>query len=349
MKLVKYFGVMLLSLAFAGSPAFAQETEQKVIDEVVAQVNDGVITLSRVKRESKTIVDSYVQDGKKRDEAQKLVDEKQGELIANLINEELLMQKAKDMGLDTDVEATINQRLVELMKQNNLKTLDALYAEMQKNGVDARDLRETWRKQITREKVVQKEIQSKLYWQASGKDLKDYYEKHKDKFTQPETVSVSEIFLGFAGRDEAAVREKAKQIYAQLKAGADFEKIAKENDPGAVTQGTGKAEKMRVAEMNEKLAAAIKGVKIGEIASPFEADQVGIVILRIDGRVQASAESIFDDNAVRIAIMTEKFPEQQKKYMAKLRQDSYIKISESYRPIVNPILFADERKDKPGN
>ncbi len=339
---------MLLSLAFAGSPAFAQETEQKVIDEVVAQVNDGVITLSRVKRESKTIVDSYVQDGKKRDEAQKLVDEKQGELIANLINEELLMQKAKDMGLDTDVEATINQRLVELMKQNNLKTLDALYAEMQKNGVDARDLRETWRKQITREKVVQKEIQSKLYWQASGKDLKDYYEKHKDKFTQPETVSVSEIFLGFAGRDEATVREKAKQIYAQLKSGADFEKIAKENDPSVVTQG-GKSEKMKVADMNDKLAAAIKGVKTGEIVSPFEADQVGIVILRIDGRVQASAESVFDDNAVRIAIMTEKFPEQQKKYMAKLRQDSYIKISESYRPIVNPILFADERKDKPGN
>jgi hypothetical protein len=51
--------------------AGAQETETRVVDEVIAQVNDGVITLSQVNREVKSAVDSYVQEGKKRDEAQK--------------------------------------------------------------------------------------------------------------------------------------------------------------------------------------------------------------------------------------------------------------------------------------
>ena len=37
----------------------------------------------------------------------------------------------------------------------------------------------------------------------------------------------------------------------------------------------------------------------------------------------------------------------QKDYLAKLRDDAYIKISDAYRPMVSPILFADERKAQP--
>ena len=331
-----------------GISGFGQETQTKVVDEVVAVVNDGVITLSRIKREIKQIVDEEVQQGKKREDAQKAVDEKQGELIANLINEELLIQKAKEIGIDKDVEAGLNQRIADLMKQYGFKTVDALYQEMEKNGINPQELKDVWRKQATREKVLQKELQSKIYWGFTGKDLKDYYEKNKAKFTKPELVSISEIFLAFAGRDEAAVREKAKQVYAQLKTGADFAKIAKENDPGVVTDGTGKAQNLKVAELNEKLANNLKGLKADDIAEPFEADQLGMVILKIDSREKSSDESVFDENSVRLAMMSERLPSEQKKFMTKLRGDAYILITDSYRPIVNPILFADERKEKPG-
>ena len=338
---------IFISLVF-GVSAFAQETQTKVVDEVVAQVNDGVITLSRIKRETKMIVDTYVQEGKKREVAQKEVDEKQGELIASLINEELLIQKAKDLGLENEVVATINQRLKEIMDNYKLKTVDALYAEMEKSGINPQELKETWRKQATRDKVLQKELQSKLYWLPNGKELKDYFDKHKEKFTKPETISISEVFLAFAGRDEKAVREKAKLIVSQLKAGADFSKIAKENDPGVVTDGIGKAENLKVADLSEQLVKTLKGLKTDDISEPFEADQLGMVILKVDARALPSNESVFDENSVRMAMMSEKLPDEQKKFMAKLRQDAYIKISDSYRPIVNPILFADERKDKPG-
>src|SRR5436190_2265406 len=240
---IAFFAV--LALLTAGLSALSQETQTRVVDEVVAVVNNDVITLSRVKREMKSIVDSYVQEGKKREEAQKLVDERQGELIANLINEELLIQKAKDIGIDSDVEASLNQRFADIMKQYKLKTVEELYAEMEKSGIDPKEMRENWRKQATREQVIQRDLQSKVYWAFSEKELRDYYEKNKAKFTTPETVSFSELFLGFAGRDEAAVREKATQLYQQLKAGGDFTKIAKENgEPGLITQGAGSDEKV---------------------------------------------------------------------------------------------------------
>src|SRR5580765_5237266 len=336
--------------AFLGISGFAQEVQTRVVDEVVAQVNDGVITLSRIKREMKDAVDSLVQQGKTREEAQKIIDEKQGELIANLINEELMVQKAKESGLDTDIEASVNQQFLDIMKKYNLKTVEELYAEMEKQGVDPKELRDNWRKQATRDRVLQREVQSIVYWKLNGKELKEYYEKHKDKFTKPETVSFSELFLGFAGRDEAAVREKAKQLYAQLKGGADFAKLVKENsDPGVVTQGAGKVEKVMLSDLVETIAAPIKGLKVGEVTAPFEAEQLGMVILHIDGREAASTESVFDENVVRMALLAEKMPDEQKKFMAKLRDDSYIKISETYRPLVAPILFAEERKGKTGN
>lgn len=330
-------------LLFTGMSALAQESATRVVDEVVAQVNDGVLTLSRINREIKNLVDGYVQDGKSREEAQKLVSDKKGELIANLINEELLVQKAKDLGLDSEIDAAVNQKFLEVMKAQNIKTLDALYQEMEKGGLNPDEIRETWRKQATQEIVIRKEVHSKVYWDASSKDLKEYYEKNKAKFTTPATVTLSKIFIGFAGRSEAAVRDKAKTLAAQLKGGADFDKIAAENSEDKDTTET-----MALTDINEKFAKVIGGLKVGEISEPIEIDQMGMSIVRLDKKTEASNESTFDEGQVRMARMQEKAPEAMKTYMSKLREDSYIKLNDDYRPLVAPILFADERgKDKP--
>ncbi|MEO6333549.1 MAG: peptidyl-prolyl cis-trans isomerase [Pyrinomonadaceae bacterium] len=346
---MRIFGSFLFLLVFclvSVSAISAQETEERVVDEVVAVVNDDVITLSKIRREMDEIVKSGVTQGKKREDAQREVEEKRGELIANLIHEQLILQKAKDLGFEAEIEANVNRRFLEIMKQYNMKTLDALYQEMEKTGVNPQEIREVWKKQATRDLVIQKEVQGKIYWSLSAKEIKDYYEQHKAKFTRPETVTVSEIFLGYAGRDENAVREKAKQLLAELRSGGDFAKLAKENsDPGIVTQG-GKSEKLKATEVSPLLSSALKDVKLGGFTEPIAADQVGVVILRVDGREKATTESYFDENAVRASVVVERAPEEQKKFLASLRSTSYIKISDSYRPLVSPILFAEDRKEK---
>jgi hypothetical protein len=306
-----------------------------------------VITLSRIKRELKAIVDQEVAQGKSREDAERLANEKKGELIASMINEELLLQRGKELKIDADVEATVNQRAVTIMKEYDLKTLDSLYAEMEKQGVDPKDIRETWRRQATKEMVIQQEVQRAEYWKPNAAQVKAYFEANKSKFTKPETVSVSEIFLGYAGRDEAAVKAKAKQLLTELRAGGDFTKIATENsDPGQMTRGQGKAEKVIVSELIPAIAEPLKPVKVGGYTEPIEVDKLGVIILRVDARDLASSDSEFNENAVRAAMMQPKLPEAQKKFMAKLRQDSYIKINDEYRPLVAPILFEEERSEK---
>ena len=346
---MKFFNSAIILIAFLflmNFSAVAQESELKVVDEVIAQVNDNVITLSSVKREIKEIVDALVKGGKTQEEAQKEVNSKMGELITNLINEELVLQKGKELGIDAEVDAEINQRFLQMMKENNLRSLEKLFEAMRGENIDTDQIRETWRKQLTKDLVLQRDVDSKIYYGWTSKEIKEYYEKNKAKFTKPETVTISEIFLSFAGRDEAAVREKAKKLVEQIRGGGDFAKIAVENSERQDIQNSkGKVGVLKIAELTEVFAVPLKGLKIGEVTNPIEITE-GLEILRVDERSAASDESIFDENEVRKVMTYERLPDARKKYLVSLRQESYIKLNETYRPIVAPILFSDERKSE---
>lgn len=332
-------------LLFSAVPYLAQESEAVVVDEVVAQVGDGVITLSRVKREMKGAADAIVERDKSKtpEAARAEVAAKQGEIIANLINEELVMQKGKDSGIESDVDAQVNQRFVEIMKQQNLKTLDELYKAMTAAGVKPDEFREGLRKQITKDEVFQRDVDSKVYLGWSAKEVKDYYEAHRDKFTKPETVVLSEIFLGFAGRDMATVRAKADALITQIRGGADFPKLAAENsDRQNAAQTKGSVGSFSSKDLNQTVADAIKNVKVGDVAK-IENEE-GISIIRVDSRANASSESVFDERAVRTAMTYEKLPDERKKFLAQLRKDAYVKISDTYKAMVAPYLPAEDAK-----
>lgn len=336
-------------LFLTGLSAFAQESELRVVDEVVAQVNDGVITLSRVKRETDIIIESLVADGKTREQATTETNAKQGELIAGIINEELLLQKGKEIGVEADADAAVNQRFVEIMRQQNLKSLDALYDAMAKQGLDPQTVRENWRRQIIKDLVMRREVDAKVYWGWTSKDIKAFYEKNKDKFTKPESLTISEIFLSFAGRDENAVRDKAKLLIKQLREGGDFAKIAMENsDRPDVKDTKGSVGVVTVPELrriNEKFVPVLAATKVGGISEPVETVE-GIEIFRLDDRKDASKESVFDEGEIRNAMTLDMIPEERKKYLVSLRGESYIKINDTYRPIVSPILSAEVKPEE---
>ncbi len=345
MKYISSAIFLIAILVISNASVFAQENEAKVVDEVVAQVNDSVVTLSQIKREMNEAIESFVKEGKTPEQAKAEIEGKQGELIASLINEELILQKGKELnGVEADVEAQINGRFLEIMKQQNIKSLDALYKAMEASGVEPQGVREVWRKQITKDIVLQREVDSKVFFGLTPKEVKSYYEANKAKFTKPETISISEIFLGFAGRVEAAVREKAKSLLVELRSGGDFAALAVENsDRPNVKENKGKAGTLNVKDLDKVFAEPLKNVKVGGISELIEMTE-GIEILRVDARTNASSESFFDENEVRKAMAYEKLPIERKKYMTTLREDAYIRISESYRPMVSPILFADDRK-----
>jgi len=335
-------GTLVLFLSIA---AFAQETQVTVVDEVVAQINDSVITLSQVNREKALVVDEFIKAGKTREEAEREVSEKEGQLIASLITEEMMRQKGVEIGLDKSIEDEINQQLLSLVKENNLKSINELYDVMRGQGIEPELWKKTMRAKRMQQQVLFQSVDSVVYWETSDQELKEYFAKHKDKFLQQESVELSEIFLPFAGKSEADVEALAKALVERLRNGEDFVTLALEySGRPNVDQNKGVVGEFNVDQLNDDIKTAIKGLREGDISDPVKWD-IGIEIVRVDKYVPASTESNFDEAAVRRAVMEEKAPEARREFIRKLREDAYIKIRENYRGVVTPFLQDTPQKE----
>jgi peptidyl-prolyl cis-trans isomerase SurA len=331
---------MLLS---APSLLFAQEGELQVVDEVIAQVNEDIITLSMLKRETRERIEALKQNGTPEQKAVDEVTKRQADLIATLINEQLLLQKGKELELANEIEAEVNRRMLEVAKEQGIKTIEQLDAAMRESGVDPVTTRQTLRTELMKQAVIQQEVDRKIFFGLTMDELKKYFEAHKDKFRKPESVTLSEIFLSSAGKNEADVQARALELVAQLRAGADFGAVAAANSERVLDgkriapENKGRVGTFEVPNLREDIATAIRNVKVGGLSEPLRSND-GYQILRVDERTPGSATATFNENQVREAITIERSPQEREKYMQDLRNDAYVKVSDNYRDAVMPLL-----------
>lgn len=339
------FGILI----FNPAPTFAQEGELQVVDEVIAQVNDDVITLSMLRRESKERIEALKQGGMTEPQATDEVNKRQAELIATLINEQLLVQRGKELDLSSEVEAEVNRRMLDVAKEQGITSIEKLDAAMRENGIDPVATRQTLRVEMMKQTVIQQEVDRKIFFSLTVDELKKYFQAHQDKFRKPENVTLSEIFLSSAGKNEAEVKAKALQLVTQLRAGANFAAAAVANSERETNgvriapETKGKVGTFEIPTLREDIAGAVKDVKVGGISEPLRSND-GYQIFRVDERTAASTSVTFNENQVREAITMERTGKQREDYLQNLRNEAYIKISENYRQSVAPLLKLDPQK-----
>ncbi|HEY0098922.1 MAG TPA: peptidyl-prolyl cis-trans isomerase [Pyrinomonadaceae bacterium] len=348
---------LLLAALLAPNAASLRAQEEgvpRVIDEVIAQVNSEVITLSTLKREMAEAVEAIKgQRGITEQQASEEITKRRPEIIATLINEQLLVQKGKELGMTEEVEAEVNRRMLDVMKKEGFKTLAQLEQAMRESKIDPASVRATMRTEIMKTWVLGREVDQKVFYSLSETEVKNYYETNKEKFRKPETVKLSEIYLSTVGKDPKEVRERADKLVAQLRAGADFKAIA-------MVQSEREVDGKRIAPENkgelgtyamsditkEEVSNAIKGVKtVGGVTNPLDSDN-GIIILRVDERT-AGGEPAFDENRVREALTYTRLDKERKTYIDNLRRDAYIQLAKDYRDEVLPLLKSDAEKATP--
>ena len=333
----------LLILAFTSVSAFAQEGEMQVVDEVIAQINDDVITLSMLKRETKERVEALKQSGMTEQQAMDEVSKRQPELIATLINETLLLQKGKELDLANDVEAEVNRRMLQIANDQGIATIDKLIQAMKQSGLVYEDVRRTMRTEMMKQAVLQQEVDRKTYLGFSTEEVKKYFDAHPDKFRKPETVKLSEIYLSSSGKDDAAVHARALELIMQLRAGADFKALAaanserEKNGERTAPKDFGEVGEFDVPSLREDLLASLKDVKVGGVTDPIKL-QDGYQIIRVDARTPAGNEPSFNDNRVREAMLMEQQPKERDAYLQTLRNEAFIKVTDAYRAGVDPLL-----------
>lgn len=340
--------LFLLSIVVStASSAMAQEGEATVIDEVIVQVNDEVITLSMLKREIRERVDVLMQERKLTEQqATEEVTKHQAELIATLINERLLLQKGKELDLASQIEAEVNSRMLEIAREQGINSIEKLYEAMRQSKIDPVGVRETMRSEMMKQAVMQQEVDRAIYLGFKTEEVKSYFEAHKDQFRKPESVTLSEIYLSSADKDDAAVRARATELVAQLRAGADFKAVAsanserEKNGQRTAPQDGGKVGTFEVPNLREELVTTLKSVKVGGVTDPIR-NPDGYQILRVDERTPAGATPVFNDSQIRQAMLGERQPKEREKYLQNLRNEAYIKLTDTYRASVEPLLKID--------
>src|SRR5438067_12874908 len=321
------------------SLASAQEGEPVVVDEVIAQVNDGIVTLSQLKREMKERVETLKQNGMAEPQAMAEVEKKKAELIALLINEQLLLQKGKELDFTQRIEDEVNKRMLQVAKENSITSMDKLCQAMKEAGLDCEDTRRTMRIEIMKQAVLESEVDSKLFYGFNSDELHKYFDAHKDKFIKPESVNLSEIFLSLAGKPEADVKARAAELVKQLRGGADFCTLAAAYTERPATNGQKpcKIGLFAVPDLRPDIAGAIKNVKAGGVSDPLKTDE-GYEVFRVEARNAGTNAAVFNENQVRGAMTEERIGKERENYLQGLRNDAYVKIADTYRPSVEPLL-----------
>lgn len=334
-------GVALL--VFTAPAILAQEGELHVVDEVIAQVNEDVITLSMVKRETRERIEALKQSGMPEKQAIEEVSKRQADLIVTLINEQLLLQRGKELDLSTEVEAEVNRRMLEVAKDQGITTIEKLDQAMRESGLDPVATRQTLRTEIMKQAVIQQEVDRKIFFGLTMDELKKYFEANRTKFIKPEDVVISEIFLSYAGKNEADVKARAMELVTQLRAGADFGALAAANSDREMNgvrvapQNKGKVGRFEMPNLRDEIAASIKNVKVGAVSDPLRTNE-GFQIFRVDERNAAGSTATFNENQVREAITIERSTREREKYLRNLLTESYVKIADNYRDAVEPLL-----------
>jgi peptidyl-prolyl cis-trans isomerase SurA len=342
-----------LALAFSAAPARAQEEGvPTVLDEPVVQVNNDVIMLSQLKRENREFKEVLVkQRGMTEEQAEKEIASKQAEILKSLIDESLLLQQGKENPRVTEgVESEVNTEVLRVMRQNGFKSIEELEAAMKNEGISLSEIRETLRRQFTRQAVLQNEVDYKIYFGLTDKELRAYYEANRQRFAG---VTISEIFLSLAGRSEAEVLAKARQLVERARAGADFGELAEKNSErevngeliakktkGLLADNDGKARWFLLSDLKGPVATAVNNLKAGSVSDPIKTDE-GYMILRVNERDDA-----FKENQVRGALMQERAEKEREAYMRKLRKDAFIKPARDYAQLVQPLLDQDASETK---
>jgi peptidyl-prolyl cis-trans isomerase SurA len=315
---------LFLLLGLASLPAFGADT---VVEEIIARVNNQIITRSEYQRSK----DQLKQEVEQQDplHADKIVAAREKDVLRDLIDQQLLIEKGKDLGITADTE--LIKKLDEMRKQMNLENMD----DLEKAAHSFEDFKQNLRNQIITQQVIGKEVGQKLNF--SKDEEKKFYEEHKEELAQPEQIRLSEILVstdkkgaGDEAQQTAAAQAKAQELLDQIRKGASFEDIAKKNSDGPTASQGGDLGLFKRGALAKELEDKTFAMKPNDVSDVIRTKQ-GFVILKVTEHQEAGIPALADvEPRVQDAMYMEKLQPALRAYLQKLREEAFIEYKPGY-------------------
>ena len=331
---------------------------------MITRVNNQIITRSEFDRSKDQLRDEVKQQNPK--DPDKAYAEREKDVLRDLIDQQLLLEKGKDLGITGDTD--LIKQLDLMRKDMKLDSLEALEKEATKQGISWEDFKQNKRNQIITQKVIGEEVGGHLA--ITKEEEQKFYDDHKSEMEQPEFIRLSEILVApkavvpsitpapmpaatdpnspasTAPPAEPAVDEAARQaaeaaalsaaeakandLLKQIHDGANFEDIAKKNSDGPSAPDGGALGMFKRGQLAKELEDKTFAMKAGEVTEVIRTKQ-GYVILKVVDHQQAGIPPMKDVlPKIMDALYYEKLQPALRAYLTKLREDAYIKYAEGY-------------------
>lgn len=312
--------------------AAAPPPNTTVVEDVVARVNDKIITNIDYNQAKSDLVSSLQQQAQQSGQtvtpAQIQTAEKN--LLSQMIDNDLLVQRATDLGMSAETQTVLE--LDQLRQQNHLATMEDLQKAVEAQGENYQDFQQSIKNQILQKMVIEQDVAPRVS-QPTPAEISAYYNAHKSDFVTADAVGLSEILVSTEGKsaaDQKRLQDLADQVQKRAAAGEDFAKLAQRysNDPSSAQGGDIGFQKR--AQLDPKLADALFKLPVGGV-TPVEDVPNGFLILKVTGIHHAGQETLAEATSeISYLLYQQKLRPELDTYLAKLRSNAYITVKPGY-------------------
>jgi peptidyl-prolyl cis-trans isomerase SurA len=331
---LRYKGILAaaaLASIFAAPGGLYAQTKGTVIEEIVARVNNQIITLSDYKQAEQLLQGEVTHDcqGCTPDKIQAEFNEQKKDVLRGLIDNALLLEHAKDLGIS--VETDVIKQLDQVRKDNNLASMEELQKAVESQGIAWDDFKTQKRNQLMTQEVISREVGGRMNFGTD--EIKQYYEAHKEEFNLPEEVFLADLFLSTDGKtpeEAAAVHQKADDLHARLLKGEDFQQLAtRYSEDNAAGQG-GSLGAFKRGELSKQIEDVVFGMNKGDVTDVIQVT-TGFEVFKVTNHFQAGVQPLEKvQDAITNKLYEQKMEPAMRTYLGELREESYVMIKPGY-------------------
>src|SRR6266851_1416861 len=307
----------------------------KTVEEIIARVNNEIITRSEYNKARQTAEEEAKSECQNRCTPEQLqidIEDRQKNTLRDLVDQSLLVQRAKDMGVS--VEPELIKKLDAIRTENKLLSMEELEKAVSGQGMNWEDFKNNIRSTLLTQRVISSEVGSHIT--VSDEEITKYYEAHKTEFVRPEQVALREIVVSTEGKkpeDLPDLKKKAETALKRVQDGEDFAEIAKRLSDGSTKNQGGFLGVYKRGELSKELEDKVFKMKRNELTEVMETRQ-GFLVLQVLEHYDEGEQALDKvKNEIMDKLYGGRMEPAMREYLKTLREQSYVVIKPGFQDI----------------
>ena len=273
--------LLALCAAIVSTQPLAQAAANPVpLDRVLVIVNDEAITQWDMS-EQRRILLSQMQASKITPPPRDVLDK---QVLERLIVERAVLQYAKETGIRVD-DTTVERTILRVAEENKLSP-DEFRKVLEREGIPYANYREDLRRQITIQRVREREVDSKV--SVSDAEVDNYLATVASQAGGEEEYLLSHIYISVPEQASPVAveesRKRAEQALADVRSGKDFAQVAASYSSAPDATSGGNLGWRTRARLPSVFADIVQKMKPGEVSAVLRSASGFHVVKLVDER-----------------------------------------------------------------